>query len=77
MGSFAGNAAFVSHNGLSGPISTGGPTEFDVIKTGELEKVSVIATKMYSFSHFSFTCTLKFVLSVAEKMEQREVHQSF
>lgn len=37
MGSFVGNAA-ISHNGLSGPISTGGPTEFDVIKTGELEK---------------------------------------
>lgn len=33
------NSAIATRVGLSEPISTGGPTEFDVIKTRELEKV--------------------------------------
>lgn len=46
------------NNGLSGPISTGGPTEFDAIKTHELEKVSVVAAKGYCVNHLSFICVL-------------------
>lgn len=35
----SGNAATGSFGVITGPISTSGPTEFDVVKTAELEKV--------------------------------------
>lgn len=40
MGSLgSGNAASGSYGVITGPISTSGPTEFDVVKTAELEKL--------------------------------------
>lgn len=41
--------------GITEPISLGGPTDYDVIKTRELEKVSTI---------FQFNCCLSYVYLV-------------
>lgn len=35
--------------GITEPISLGGPTEYDVIKTGELEKVVICTLNLNSF----------------------------
>lgn len=46
------NSATATRVGISKPISTGGPTEFDVIKSRELEKVGSLYICCQAYAYF-------------------------
>lgn len=59
MGSPGSSAlATATRVGLSEPISTGGPSESDVSKTRELEKVGYLRSSTLVISYALFSCTL-------------------